>query len=149
MSAICHHLNTTRQSSKCSVCNKSSSSSSSGSSKSSSCYCACSTAAAARLLGRLSSNYIAQRQLASFNPLSALLFMMTDGCKRPLEYYDKEGNELEQPCVKSRYLVASAAEYALIKIASHCDTEIREQMRHECLVQSWLGHNSTVMSMLF
>ena len=77
------------------------------------------------------------------------MFMMTDGCKRFTEYHDKEGNEIEQPCMKSRYIVGSAAEYALIKIATHCDDELRDQLRQECLVQSWLGHNSTFMTMLF
>ena len=75
--------------------------------------------------------------------------MMTNGCKRPMEHYDTEGNEIEQPCIKSQYIVGSAAEYALIKIASHCDDELRDQLRQECLVQSWLGHDSTFMTMLF
>ena len=88
-------------------------------------------------------------QLQVFDPLSALLHMMTGGCRHAVEYYDMQGNELPQPCEKSRMIMCSAAEYALIKIASHCDADLREQMLHECIAQSWMGHDIAYANMLF
>ena len=139
VAAIVHHLNNSTRACRCNV----------GKSQPAACFCACSTAAAARLLGRLSSNDVAQMHIKAFNPLAALLLMMTGGCKRAVEYYDLEGNELQQPCEKSRMIVNSASEYALIKIASHCDDDLREEMLRECIALSWMGHNIAFANMLF
>lgn len=75
--------------------------------------------------------------------------MMTGGCKHSVEYYDREGNELQQPCEKGRMVVSSAAEYALIKIASHCDDELREEMLLDCVAQSWMGNDVAFANILF
>lgn len=113
------------------------------------CYCTCSKAAAARLLGRLCSDQVAQMQLLAYNPVAALLNMITAGCKHTVQYHDYNGNELEQECEKSRWIKESAAEYALIKIACHCDEEFREQILKACIGQAWMGHEVAVGSMLF
>lgn len=139
VAAIAHHLKTFQKSCSCSG----------RTSRPAACFCACSSAAAARLLGRLASNEIAQMQLRAFNPLAPLLFMMTGGCKHPVRYYDADGNELQQPCETSQMVMSSAAEYALIKIASHCDDELREHMLLECIAQSWMGNDVAFANMLF
>lgn len=113
------------------------------------CYCTCSKAAAARLLGRLSSDPVAQIQLATHNPVPALLNMISGGCKNTVLYHDFEGNELERECEKSKWIRESAAEYALLKIACHYDEEFREQMLNACIAQAWMGHDVAVCSMLF
>ena len=113
------------------------------------CYCACSTSAAARLLGRLSSDQVAQMQLVQHNPTAALLQMLTGGCKSTVLYHDLEGNELKMPCEKSRFLMESAAEYAVLRIACHCDDEFREHLLNACIGQVWMGHNIPVALLLF
>lgn len=113
------------------------------------CYCTCSKAAAARLLGRLCSDQVAQMQLLAYNPIAALLTMLTAGCKSTVRYHDVDGNELKQECEKSRWIRESAAEYALLKIACHCDEEFREHMLVSCIGHSWMGHEVAVGSMLF
>ena len=117
--------------------------------KSGPCYCTCSKAAAARLLGRLCSDLVAQMQLLTYNPVPALLNMITAGCKHTVQYHDREGNELVRECEKSRWIRESAAEYALIKIACHCDEEFREQLLIACIGQAWMGHEVAVGSVLF
>ncbi len=112
------------------------------------CYCACSKSATARLLGRLCSDQVAQMQLVHHNPVEALLQMLTGGCKSIVLYHDLEGNELQPRCEKSRVLMESAAEYALLKIACHCDEEFREHMLNACIGQVWMGHDIPVALML-
>ena len=113
------------------------------------CYCTCSKAAAARLLGRVCSDQVAQMQLLAYNPVPALLNMAAGGCKSTVLYHDLMGNELKQECEKSRWMRESAAEYALLKIACHCDEEFREHMLVACIGQTWMGHDIAVGSMLF
>ena len=117
--------------------------------KSGPCYCTCSKAAAARLLGRLCSDLVAQMQLLTYNPVPALLNMITAGCKHTVQYHDREGNELVRECEKNRWIRESAAEYALIKIACHCDEEFRGQLLIACIGQAWMGHEVAVGSVLF
>ena len=88
-------------------------------------------------------------QLLAYNPMEALLTMMTNGCKGPLLHHDMEGNELKQECEKSKWIRESAAEYALLKIACHCDEEFREHMLNKCIGQAWMGREVSVGSMLF
>ncbi|KAL3161961.1 hypothetical protein ABBQ38_009041 [Trebouxia sp. C0009 RCD-2024] len=113
------------------------------------CYCTCSRAAAARLLGRLCSDPVAQMQLLTHNPLPALLNMTSGGCKQSVQYHDFDGNEVERECQKSKWIKESAAEYALLKIACYCDDEFRERMLNACIAQAWMGHDVSVGSMLF
>ena len=112
------------------------------------CYCGCSKSAAARLLGKLCSDQVAQIQLPRHSPVSALLQMLTGGCKSTVLYHNFEGNELVPPCDKSRQLMESAAEYALLKMACHCDEEFKEHMLNVCLSFLWMGHNVPVALLL-
>ena len=112
------------------------------------CYCTCSKAAAARLLGRLCSDQVAQMQLMTYNPVAALLNMLTAGCKGPVVNHDAAGVEVRQEGEKSKWIRESAAEYALLKIACHCDEEFREHMLHACIGQAWMGHDVAIGSML-
>ena len=112
------------------------------------CYCACSKSATARLLGRLCSDQVAQMQLMRHSPVAALLHMLTGGCKSPVLYHDLDGNELKQMCEKSRFMMESGAEYALLKIACHCDEEFREHMLNACIGQVWMGHDIPIALML-
>jgi len=87
-------------------------------------------------------------QLMRHSPVAALLHMLTGGCKSPVLYHDLDGNELKQTCEKSRFLMESGAEYALLKIACHCDEEFREHMRNACIGQVWMGHDIPIALML-
>lgn len=87
-------------------------------------------------------------QIMRHNPVAALLHMLTGGCKSPVLYHDLEGNEVKPLCQKSRFLLESGAEYALLRIACHCDEEFREQMLHACIGQVWMGHDIHVALML-
>ena len=87
-------------------------------------------------------------QLSRHDPVAALLHMLTGGCRRTVVYHDSEGNELEPICEKSRLLVESAAEYALLKIACHCEEDFKEHMLKVCLSYVWMGHNVPIALML-
>ena len=106
-------------------------------------------AAAARLLGRLCSDPVAQIQLLTHDPVPALWYMTSGGCKHPLQHYDFDGNEVEPECPESKWVQESAAEYALLKIACYCDDDFREQMLKACIAQAWMGHDVAVGPMLF
>lgn len=138
VASIVQHLNTSYKSCSCEANDE----------QPAVCYCACSKSATARLLGRLCSDQVAQMQLMRHNPVAALLHMLTGGCKSPVLYHDFDGNELKQMCDKSRFLMESGAEYALLKIACHCDEEFREHMRNACIGQVWMGHDIPIALML-
>ena len=87
-------------------------------------------------------------QLVQHNPVNALLDMLTGGCKAPVLYHDYEGNETQPQCEKTKFLMESAAEYALLKIACHCDSDFQEHMLNACIGRVWMGHNVPVALML-
>ena len=87
-------------------------------------------------------------QLSRHDPVAALLHMLTGGCKRTLLLHDVDGDEIQPACEKSRMLVESAAEYALLKIACHCEEDFKEHMLKVCLSYAWMGHNVPIAHML-